>query len=199
MKECRCCKRPIDEIVEFCPFCGYDPKTDAVSASFRQNAVSSEVAARKMRADRRSVIEGISPGVKRFAFIGLTVIVFSIFYKHNFNLNGVIAEVKQPGDKTGIKVGNLIPLKVEKKKESGGKVEEYEIFNPATPLILQGVTWGGVMPQAVINSTVYHVGDVIQGAKIIKISKQGVVVLYNGLSYLLPSFVSKYKPDKPSK
>ena len=199
MKKCKCCKVLIKEEDAFCPFCGYDPKTDTISASFRQNAVSSEVAARKMQVDRRPVIEGISPGVKRFALIGLAVIVFSIFYKHNFNLSGLIAEVKQPGDKAGIKVSDLIPLKVEKKNESGGKAEEYEIFNPATPLILQGVTWGGIMPQAVINSTVYHVGDVIQGAKIIKISKQGVVVLYNGLSYLLPSFVSKYKHDKPSK
>jgi len=199
VKKCKCCNEPIKEEYAFCPFCGYDPKTDTISASFRQNAVSSEVAARKMQVDRRPVIEGISPGVKRFALIGLAVIVFSIFYKHNFNLSGLIAEVKQPGDKAGIKVSDLIPLKVEKKNESGGKAEEYEIFNPATPLILQGVTWGGIMPQAVINSTVYHVGDVIQGAKIIKISKQGVVVLYNGLSYLLPSFVSKYKHDKPSK
>jgi hypothetical protein len=198
MQICKCCKVSVDKDVEFCPFCGYDPATDTISASFRrQNAISSQEAARKLREDSRRASGGIDPGVKKFAFIGLAVVIFSILYKYNFNLSGAVSGFKQSGHKAGITAGDLIPLQVEMKKGTGGDTGEDEIFNPATPLILQGVTWGGggTVPQALINSMVYHVGDTIQGAKIIKISKKGVVVLYNSRSYLLPSFVSKYKKD----
>jgi len=204
MRDCKCCKVPVNADVEFCPFCGYDPKTDAMSASFRQNPELSEEGARRMQANRRRGSDALRPGVKMFALFSLAVVIFGVMSKNKQFWNNVISEFKQSGDKAGIKAGNIIPVNitpmgVEKKKESGGATEEYEIFNPSTPLILQGVTWGGVMPEAVINSKVYHVGDIIEGAKIIKISKQGVVVLYNSLSYLLPSFVSKYKKDQPSK
>ncbi len=206
MKECKCCKASIKEEDAFCPFCGYDPKTDTVSASFRQNAVSSEEGKRKVQTKERRCSHGIRPGVKMFAFIGLAVVIFAILYKHNFNLNGVMSEikqvwdgvmseVKQAWDKGRIKAGKIIPMEVEKKKESGKETGESETFNPSTPLIVQGVVWGGAMPQAIINNKVFNIGDVIEGAKVIEINKKGVILLYKDRTYLLSLFVSKYKDD----
>ena len=203
MKECKFCNAPAKEEDAFCPFCGYDPKIDTVSASFRQNAVSREESQRKVQTKgiRRSRV--IRLGVKIFACIGLAIVIFSIPYKHDFNLNvvmseikqewnGVISEVKQDWKKTRIEAGTIIPLGIEKKKESG---EETEDFHPSTPLIMQGVVWGEGIPQAIINHKVCNIGDIIEGAKIIKISKKGVILLYKDRSYLLPSFVSNYKHD----
>lgn len=41
-------------------------------------------------------------------------------------------------------------------------------------LKVQGIVWGGEMPQAIINNEVLSVGDVINGAKIISIDKKGI-------------------------
>ena len=106
---------------------------------------------------------------------------------------GVMSKVKQAWDKGRIKAD--IPTEVEKKKEPGKETEESETFNPSTPLIVQGVVWGGIMPQAIINDRVINIGDVIEGAKVIDISKKGVILLYKDRKYLLPSYVSQYKND----
>ncbi|MFA5090010.1 MAG: hypothetical protein WC510_03100 [Candidatus Omnitrophota bacterium] len=190
MKECKCCKTLIKEKAAFCPSCGYDPKTDTMSASFRQNAVSREERNRKMLTKERRCSHGIRPGVKISVFIGLAVVIFVILYKHNFNPNRVMSEIKQAWDKARVKTGKIIPMEVEKKKGPG---KEAETFNPSTALIVQGVVWGEPMPQAIINNRVINMGDVIEGAKVIDISKKGVVLLYKDRKYLLPSYVSKYK------
>ncbi len=39
---------------------------------------------------------------------------------------------------------------------------------------LEGVVWGGPRPQAVIDGEVYDLGDVVQGARITAIDRQGV-------------------------
>lgn len=109
--------------------------------------------------------------------------------------NGVMSEVKQAWDKGRIESSKIIPMEVEKKKESREETEESETFNPSTPLIVQGVVWGGAMPQAIINNRVTNIGDVIEGAKVIDISKKGVILLYKDRKYLLPSYVSQYKND----
>jgi len=184
MKECKFCNAPIKGENAFCHFCGYDPKTDTI----RQNVVLK----RKIQKEERHFSYGIRPSIRMFAFIGLAVVIFTIFYKHNFNLNGVISEVKQAWHKGRIKASKIIPMEVEKKTES---VEETETFNPSVPLIVQGVIWGGAMPQAIINNRVINIGNVIEGAKVIDINKKGVVLLYKDHNYLLPSYVSKYKND----
>ncbi|MCX5707176.1 MAG: hypothetical protein NTW13_05970 [Candidatus Omnitrophica bacterium] len=55
-------------------------------------------------------------------------------------------------------------------------------------LNIQGLIWGGTFPQAVINNKVVKIGDtVVEGARITDISKEGVTVLYNGMTYQLSS------------
>lgn len=52
---------------------------------------------------------------------------------------------------------------------------------------IQGIIWGSSIPQAIINSKVVKVGDTIDGARIIEISKTGIVVFYNNRRYTLAS------------
>ncbi len=45
-------------------------------------------------------------------------------------------------------------------------------------LKINGIVWGGDRPQAIINGQVVSIGDTIQEAKVIAITKQGVAVRY---------------------
>jgi len=48
----------------------------------------------------------------------------------------------------------------------------------APELKLQGIVWGGDKPKAIINNTVVGKEDVIQGAKIMDIKKEGIDLIY---------------------
>jgi len=58
----------------------------------------------------------------------------------------------------------------------------------ATPLPqfkIQGFIWGSSLPQAIIDGKVYGVGDVVDGAQIIQINKEGITFLYQGNTYIV--------------
>ena len=59
-----------------------------------------------------------------------------------------------------------------------------------TPLLVQGLVWGGGRPQALIGGRLYEVGDFIGGAKILAITRDGVTVTSGGLQRL-------WEPVKP--
>ncbi len=52
---------------------------------------------------------------------------------------------------------------------------------------LQGLIWGGNIPQAIINESVVKAGDVVDNMQIIEINKDGVSVLFNNRVYNLSS------------
>lgn len=59
---------------------------------------------------------------------------------------------------------------------------------PATqlpPMRIQGLIWGGLHPQAIVNNTIYRVGDSIGQAKIISISRRGLTVDLQGKSVVV--------------
>lgn len=63
---------------------------------------------------------------------------------------------------------------------------------PLPLLEIQGIVWGGIFPQAIIENKVVKAGDLIkvgqaQEAKIISIDKEGVTVYFDGQNYKLPS------------
>ncbi len=63
--------------------------------------------------------------------------------------------------------------------EPGLKIEpeiEREIILPT--FTIQGMVWGGVKPQALINGQLCEKGDVIRGAEIMDITKEGVTFVY---------------------
>lgn len=52
-------------------------------------------------------------------------------------------------------------------------------------LEVQGMVWGSTAPQAIINNTVVKIGDVIDGAQVLDIRKEGVYLLYMGKQLIL--------------
>ncbi len=54
-------------------------------------------------------------------------------------------------------------------------------------LSLQGVIWGGLFPQAIINNKVTKVGDFIEGAEVISISKDGVKLFFANAEHFVPA------------
>ena len=50
---------------------------------------------------------------------------------------------------------------------------------------VSGLVWGQAAPKAIINDNVYGVGDELDGAKILNISKEGILFGYNNKKYLL--------------
>ena len=58
-------------------------------------------------------------------------------------------------------------------------------------LRVQGLVWGTSMPQAIINNTVVRVGEVIGGAEVLDIRKEGVFVLYEGQQYIVRPIIPK--------
>ncbi len=52
-------------------------------------------------------------------------------------------------------------------------------------LMLQGILWGTARPQAIINRKIVSVGDTIENAEILSVSREGVMVSFNGQQYPL--------------
>ncbi|MFC1646432.1 hypothetical protein ACFL2Y_04570 [Candidatus Omnitrophota bacterium] len=95
MQECKFCSSKINDEDVFCKTCGYDPKTDTINPDF----VSPPPDKQPLTAptNKQSITTskgGVSPGVKKFAFISLAILIFSIFYKNHFSISNVFAEVK---------------------------------------------------------------------------------------------------------
>jgi hypothetical protein len=72
------------------------------------------------------------------------------------------------------------------------------IEGPPPPLTVQGLIWGGFLPQAIVNNKIVKVGDTIDGANIISIDKNGVTVLFQEREYKLsPLMIGTKSSKKP--
>lgn len=65
--------------------------------------------------------------------------------------------------------------------------------DPLERLQLQGIFWGTPQPQAIINRQILSVGDEIEGARVVSIGKEGVVLSLEGREVVLEPPV----PGKP--
>ncbi len=55
---------------------------------------------------------------------------------------------------------------------------------------VQGLIWGTDRPQAIIDNKIFNLGDEIEGAKIVQITKEGVKILYqNNIFVLVPQTI----------
>jgi hypothetical protein len=79
------------------------------------------------------------------------------------------------------------PFKGYEKKQQFAAVEAGSSKKALPSLQLQGVIWGGEFPQAVVNNKIVNIGDTVEGAKVIKINRDGIEVLFDGVSYAVPS------------
>lgn len=70
-------------------------------------------------------------------------------------------------------------------------VKEEQLPQPVSqtppPLSVQGIIWGGNFPLAIINNKVVKVGDTLEGAEILNISKEGVTIKFTGNTFNLMS------------
>lgn len=64
------------------------------------------------------------------------------------------------------------------------------------PLDIQGLLWGGELPQAIIGHQVYRVGDSVSGMTITEIDYHGITVEYHGESIVYPVSESPMKIPK---
>lgn len=96
------------------------------------------------------------------------------------------------------------PLK-KREGETREQIPKEQIrVTPLPDLVIQGIVWGGRLPQAIINNEVVKIGDTIEGVRIIDISKDGVIISFGNQQYnlLSPAVVSledfkeKAKDDK---
>jgi len=61
---------------------------------------------------------------------------------------------------------------------------------------VQGLIWGGSLPQAIINDKVVSAGDVIDGVSIVGIDKDGVEVSFDKRNHRLASPAIEAVPGK---
>ncbi|MFA5144980.1 MAG: hypothetical protein WC723_03125 [Candidatus Omnitrophota bacterium] len=79
----------------------------------------------------------------------------------------------------------------EKPVHPGGAVEQQ-----LPSLVVQGLIWGGDFPQAIINNKVLKIGDVIGGARVTSIDKDGVSVYFAEKQYKLSPPAANASPSK---
>jgi len=86
----------------------------------------------------------------------------------------------------------------EKKVTPEGKVDLMQPGSDLGNLKVQGIIWGGRIPQAIINDKVLTVGDTIEGAEILSIDKKGITLSSNGaLNNLTVSSENPISVGKP--
>ena len=94
-------------------------------------------------------------------------------------------KMAEPHKEEGIKytaIDGRIPFKSPlewRKKE----VVEEEIILPV--MIVEGMIWNSPRPQAVIDKKIYDVDDIINGAKIKDVSRDGVYLSYKGKEFVI--------------
>lgn len=79
------------------------------------------------------------------------------------------------------------------------KIPLAEAEIPLPILEIEGLVWGTPCPQVIINGNVLKIGDTIEGAKILHISKGGIEILYEGEIFSLPSPGRKSLEQKEKK
>ena len=71
--------------------------------------------------------------------------------------------------------------------KAGGAKTSGVAQKKAPSLKIQGIIWGGRFNQAIINNKVVKIGDTVEGARIINIDRQKIIVSFEGEQYTLLS------------
>ncbi|MDD5255039.1 MAG: hypothetical protein PHR11_03185 [Candidatus Omnitrophica bacterium] len=75
------------------------------------------------------------------------------------------------------------------------KKEEKVEVKQLPPMVIQGLIWGGALPQAIVNEKVVKVGDIIEEARVVDIRKDGLIVSFQGEEHTIPSPAQTFYPD----
>ena len=76
-------------------------------------------------------------------------------------------------------------IRKEVKPEAPPVVAQVETALPS--LTVDGIMWGGTIPQAIINGKVVKIDDEINGARVVYIDKEGVILSSSGRQFTVPS------------
>lgn len=75
--------------------------------------------------------------------------------------------------------------KKEKVEVKPVEVRGQEINVSPPSFSVQGLVWGSLRPQAIIDNKIFNLGDEVSGAKIIDISREGVKVVYQSKIFVI--------------
>jgi hypothetical protein len=195
MKTCRLCGKSLGDVVTECVFCGYDFNTDTVNQSFK--AQPEKVAAKNREAAAKSQGSGarqalVSPAVKKFALIGLAVVIFSILLKNNFNVTAVLNEASIIFTK--ITTGKIINDKSAKKDDKENKkielisVRSFKIpakISRYEKLKVEGIFFDNDKSFIVINGRVVPEGKTFENVTVKKINSDTVELIAGGETKML--------------
>jgi hypothetical protein len=194
MRECRLCKKPLEAEDAVCVFCGYDPKTDTVNPAFKQQSSSIEKAkAIEKKTGGEACEKGVDPKIKKFAFIGMAILIFSVLYKYNFDVTLATADIRLFF--TRLTTGKIFSGKADKKK--GKKVEKIEWVNVrsfespkkktnAKDLVVEGIFFDVKSGNyVVINGEVIAEGETSGNITVKKINRDSVEVVVGGVIRVL--------------
>ena len=101
--------------------------------------------------------------------------------------NPFLSLMPKPKPKPVIVVKKTAPMVVIKPKLKPKPKPRPVVVKPPVPPVLKldGMVWGELNPQAIIDGEVLGVGDKIKGAKIVSITRKGVKLDYNGVKVIL--------------
>ena len=119
MKQCGLCGNLVEDVADACTSCGYDFRTDRVNPNFVPKPSPTG------RAKNTESGVRVSSGVKKFAIVGLLIVIFSVLYKYNFNISDAVSDAGRLFNQ--IKSGKFIKGKVDKNKDK--EVKKVELIN----------------------------------------------------------------------
>jgi hypothetical protein len=188
IKECHYCKKPIEEKVEICSSCGYDHKTCTMTETQSGLVKSLEEKVKTRRKGSGGRIFGVDPKVRGFAFIGLGIVIFSVFYKYNFSITGVMSEANQVFQQ--IKGQVFLTGKSKKAKDKANqKIELLNVKSFETPkkslqpvsLAVEGILYDPSGKSFVsINGNIIREGEAQGEVVVKKINRDSVELIVKG-------------------
>lgn len=75
-------------------------------------------------------------------------------------------------------------IEIRREMEREEEAEPEEKFDDSG-LKVSGLVWGEAAPKAIINDSIYGIGDEINGAKILSIGKDGILLMFKSREYLM--------------
>jgi hypothetical protein len=84
---------------------------------------------------------------------------------------------------------------IRQQAQPGTQVPQY-VSVSLPSMSVQGMVWGGKYGQAIINNQVVKVGESINGAELVSVSKDGIKLLYQGQTFILAPANPIIPPEK---
>lgn len=182
MTECRFCRNKISKEDAVCMNCGYDPKIDAINPQIRQQ-IEAEKRLKRASSGGSGEKGKVGRGVKKFAIIGFVIIVFSIFYKYNFDISTIVFDLTTIIEKV-LPIQSSKKAKEEEQKNmvfiDAGSFRKKKSSNDRN-LLVEGIFYDPSNKNfVVINGKVISEGESLSCVTVKKIEENSVELLVSG-------------------